>query len=387
MTGARETFSAAFAPDARLRRLTKGLATPFLLYDEKSLTDRAQALLSAFSWNDGFRQYVPVRDCAHQAILERFLRAGFGAMCTDLAQLKLASSAGFSGEKLLFSPLAPDAAAFDLAMALDAVWAVDGAYVLPPRAPKRVLLSYHPTGKLISDGKTLVNFSRVKYGMEKTELIDMARRFRAFGSESIGLILFARENCLEQAYYPAVAQALFRLAAELKQTADITIDACNLAGGFGVSDSPAFASPDLALASSQIRALHEQMLSPCGLSSMHLQTALSRFLLTGSAALVTQVIAVRERDMPVLFVDAAFSPAARLPYHRIDALDPRAKRDLKLYCLVGCEQTLLCAFDAHCVLPLQKPGCRLLIHMAGADAGVQNAASYLLRADGTIVPL
>lgn len=387
MTDAQATANDAFVPDARLRRLTKGLATPFLLYDEKSLTERAQALLSAFSWNEGFCQYVPVQSCPYRTLLQLFAQRGFGALCTDLSQLTLAQSAGFAGETLLFSPLAPDREAFELAMALDAVWAVDGQYVLPPRAPKRVLLSYHPEGRLQSNGRTLVNFSRVKYGMTKDELLLMARRFQSFGSESIGLVLFARENCLEQGYYPAVARELFSLAVDLKQKHGITVDTCNLAGGFGVSDSFDFASPDLALAAAQIESLTAQLLAPAGLSHMKLQTMLRRFLLFDSAALVTRVLAVREREEPVLFLDAAFSPESRLLRHRVDALETGAKRALTRYCLVGCERSLHCAFDAHCVLPAQTAGDRLLFHGAGADAGIKNAGAYLLRQDGSLVPL
>lgn len=381
----RQPDAGAFLPDARLQRLTRALPTPLYLYDEKSLRANAQALFTSFSWNCGFGQYLPLRRCKNRTLLDLLRQAGCGAMCTDLAQLQLAAACGFRGEALIYAPLVHHEQAEALAFELEAMWAVDGEYVLPPRAPKRVLLRYNPGGRLRAAGQTLANFDRIKYGMRAPELVDMARRFAVQDTESIGLMLSACDNCLDAAYYPAVARALFMLAIQLRDETGIAVDVCNLSGGFGVSSRAEFASPAIDMAAEQIRALHDELLVPAGLERMRLQTALDRYLLTSAGALIAGVTAVRERALPTYFLDAVFEQSMLAgKYHPIAKLGKQTGRELALCCVVGCQDALRGGLGDSCVLPRLRPGDRLVMRMAGMDEIPDGTAVYLLRADGTL---
>ncbi len=375
----------ALLPDAKLHRLTRALATPMYLYDEKSLLANAQALFTSFAWNGGFRQFLPLRRCNNPALLRLLRQAGCGAMCTDFAQLQLAAACGFCAEDLLYAPLVHHPQAEALAFQLEATWAVDGEYVLPPRAPKRVLLRYNPGGKLRADGRTLANFDRIKYGMREAELFDMARRFAAQDTESIGLMLCACDNCLDAAYYPAVARTLFTFAMQLRDKTGITVDTCNLSGGFGVSSRAEFASPAIETAAEQVHALYEQLLVPVGFAQMRLQTALDRYLLTDAGALIASVTAVRERELPTYFLDAVFEQSMLAGmHHPIAKLGRQSGRELTLCCVAGCQESLRGGLGDSCVLPQLRPGDRLVMRMAGVDEIPDSTPVYLLRADGSL---
>lgn len=383
--GQKKAVASASLPDAQLHRLTRALATPLYLYDEKSLLANAQALFTSFSWNCGFRQYLPLRRCKNPALLTLLRRKGCGALCTDHAQLQLAASCGFGAEALIYAPLVHHEQAEVLAYQLEATWAIDGEYVLPPRAPKRVLLRYHPGGKLRAEGRTLANFDRIKYGMREIELFDMARRFAAQDTESIGLMLSACDNCLDAAYYPAVAKALFTLAVRLREETGIAADVCNLAGGFGVSSRAEFASPAIDAAAEQIRALYEALLVPAGFAQMQIQTALDRYLLTDAGVLIASVTAARERELPVYFLDAVFEQSMLAgKHHPLTKLGRQTGRELALCCVTGCQDSLRGGLGDACVLPRLRPGDRIAARMAGMDEIPDTTPIYLLRADGSL---
>lgn len=382
-----EQTSAPFLPPAQLRRLTRALDTPFYLYDEKSLLANAQALFTSFSWNPGFREYMPLRRCKNPALLRLLRGAGCGALCTDLAQLQLAEACGFSGEQLLYAPLRRHDAAGALAFRLDATWVLDGVYVLPPLPPERVILRWNPGGKLRADGRTLANFDRIKSGMRDQEILDMVCRFAAQNT-SIGLMLSACGNCLDPGYYPAVAEALFTMAVKIREQSGVMISSCNLSGGFGVSSRPGYASPELKTAAENIHALFDAVLVPAGLGGVQLQTALDRYLLCSAGVLVTSVMALREREMPTCIVDAAFEQSVLLGnYHPISALACRPKSEPGLFCVAGCQDVLRGGLGEGCVLPQLRPGDRLLVHMAGFDEIPGDTPVYLLRATGALEPV
>lgn len=375
----------AFCSDTQLRRLTQGIATPLYLYDEKSLLTNAQALFASFSWNPGFREFVPLRRCRNPALLRILYAAGCGAMCSDLAQLQLAEQCNFSGERLLYAPAVHHPQAEALAWQLDATWVIDGEYILPPKPPKRVILRYNPGGKLRAGGKTLANFDRVKFGMRDDELLHMVRCFAAQDTESIGVMLSACENSLDPAYYPAVAQMLFMLCVQVREQLGIRLHVCNLGGGFGVSGRTEYASPEIETAAEKIRTLYDEILSPAGLEDVHMQTTLDRYLLANAAVLVSGVLAVRERELPTCFIDAVFEQSMLSGNrHPVSSLTARKNTELALYCVVGCQDSLRGGLGEGCVLPKTRAGDRLVIHTAGLDEIPISTPVYLLRLDGTL---
>ncbi len=53
-----------------LENITEQFPTPFHLYDEKGIREKARALNAAFSWNKGFKEYFAVKATPTPAILK-----------------------------------------------------------------------------------------------------------------------------------------------------------------------------------------------------------------------------------------------------------------------------------------------------------------------------
>ena len=52
-----------------LEKIVEEFPTPFHLYDEKGIREKARAVNEAFSWNKGFREYFAVKATPTPAIL------------------------------------------------------------------------------------------------------------------------------------------------------------------------------------------------------------------------------------------------------------------------------------------------------------------------------
>ncbi len=50
-----------FISKEALETITNQFPTPFHLYDEKGIREKARALNAAFSWNKGFKEYFAVK--------------------------------------------------------------------------------------------------------------------------------------------------------------------------------------------------------------------------------------------------------------------------------------------------------------------------------------
>ena len=63
-----------------LETIVAEFPTPFHLYDEKGIREKARAVNQAFSWNEGFKEYFAVKATPTPAILKR-LWCGLFQLC------------------------------------------------------------------------------------------------------------------------------------------------------------------------------------------------------------------------------------------------------------------------------------------------------------------
>ena len=59
-----------FVTASQLDKITTEYPTPFHLYDEKGIREKARAVNQAFSWNPGFKEYFAVKATPTPAILK-----------------------------------------------------------------------------------------------------------------------------------------------------------------------------------------------------------------------------------------------------------------------------------------------------------------------------
>lgn len=81
----------------KIKEITAEHPTPFHIYDEAGIRKNARALLDAFSWNKGFKEYFAVKATPTPGILQILKEEGCGVDCSSYTELMLAEACGFSG--------------------------------------------------------------------------------------------------------------------------------------------------------------------------------------------------------------------------------------------------------------------------------------------------
>lgn len=392
---------ALFLTPRKLSSFAKQQTAPFYLYDEAGIRVTAKALLGAFGAFPGFRQYFPVALNPNPTILRLLHEVGYGVLCENEAQLRLAVDCGFAGERILFAPMVFLPAAEALATELDCTFVLDGPHALPHRAPKRVILSLRSAQKLRLDDGTTVSFDNLKTGMPEAELLRLAQRLQFGGTQSIGLILHACRNDLRASYYPTIARELFTCAAHLREQTGIVPDCCDLADGLGVAyhRNTADREPALAAIAERILALREELLLPAGLGDMRLELAAGRGVLAKHGIFAARVVAVKPLKNALILLDAAaqqFPDASPLTtYHHVSLCGKNEIRGRILCDVAGCQMDLRGLFAARRLLPPAEPGDLLIFHDAGAggraqsvpDTGFAPCDEFLLTVKGEIVQI
>ena len=129
--------------------------TPFHLYDEQGIRDRARRLKAAFSWCPDFREYFAVKALPNPAVLRILGEEGCGLDCSSATELMLAERCGFRGDAIMFSANAMPPEEFDQARALDAYINLDDLsdidlLLAHGGIPETVCLRFNPGGDLRS---------------------------------------------------------------------------------------------------------------------------------------------------------------------------------------------------------------------------------------------
>ena len=94
-----------FLPDEMIEELSQQEPTPFYLYDAKGIRNTSQKIFEAFSWNDGYRQYFPVKAANFPGILRLILALGQGLLCTTGLEVELARRSGAQANEILYAPI------------------------------------------------------------------------------------------------------------------------------------------------------------------------------------------------------------------------------------------------------------------------------------------
>lgn len=376
-----------FPSGRMLSGLLKELPTPFYLYDERGIRASIRELFDAFSWHSGgFMEYFPVSLAPSAALLKIFLEEGCGVYCDCAEELALARRVGFSDEQIVCS-------AFAGSRGLCVV--LDGIYDLPPEPPAHALLRLNPGGKLLWGERPLVTLDRLRPGMPMQEMLTLASQLQMFGTQRVGLVFQGLCNDIRPEYYPAVAKLLFEAALAVHTKTGHLPESCCLGDGIGVPADPGEAPPSLSACGQTIESLFRALPDGCGFERMRLSAALGRRLLAQHAVFLTRVRTVKERRSPILVTDAAsrqlpgctqIGCRRHISLHTKGAPEPSMRYD------VSVSQTEPYGYLAEgCLLPPVKAGDVLIVHRVGCirtvEAQFSLCPSYLLREDGSVVPL
>ncbi len=396
-----------FVSKDQLVAIAERYPTPFHLYDEAGIRRNVEAVLSAFSWNPGFREYFAVKANPNPSLIKILLEYGCGCDCSSYTELMIADALGVSGEKIMFSSNDTPAADFRLARELDAVVNFDDISHIPffeeaaGPVPAVASCRFNPGGLFRLANGIMDNPGDSKYGMTEEQLFEAYRMLVARGCKTLGLHAFLASNTHGNDYYPALARILFRLAVRLHEETGAHVGFVNLSGGVGIPYRPDEEPCDIQAIGEGVRRAFEEVLVPAGMEDVAIYAEMGRFMMGPYGCLVTRAVHEKRIYKNYLGVDASavdlIRPALYGAYQHITVMgqaggpDKSAAPATCTYDVTGnlCENNDKFAIDRD--LPEVERGDLLVIHDTGAHGhamgynynGRMRSAEVLLREDGS----
>lgn len=391
-----------FITKDQLDKITAEFPTPFHLYDEHGIREKARALNTAFSWNKGFKEFFAVKATPTPAILKILQEEGCGADCASYVELILANKCGFDKSEIMFSSNDTPAEEFLLAKKLGATINIDAynhieflSTLAGFEFPETMSLRYNPGGVFTMGTKIMDNPEESKFGMTKAQLIQGIRDLQKLGVKKFGMHSFLASNTVTNEYYPKLAQLLFELALEIREKTGVSLDFINLSGGIGVNYRPDEAPNDIAVIGEGVHRVYDEVLTANGLGEVKIYTELGRFMLAPHGLLVTRVLHRKQTYRTYIGVDASavnlMRPAFYDAYHHITVIGKEEDKVKEIVDVTGslCENND--KFARQRELPVIDEGDLLVIHDTGAHGfsmGYQynaklRSAELLLQKDGS----
>lgn len=384
----------------KVLEIKKTYDTPFYLYDEKGIVDNAKRVISAFSWNNGYKEYFAVKATPNPEILKILRAQGCGVDCSSLTELMMVEKLGFKGDEIMFSSNETRGEEYVLARKLDAIINLDDITHIDylkevASVPRKICLRYNPGGDFKIGTFIMGNPADAKYGLTKPQMFEAVKRLMSLGVEEFGVHAFLASNTLGNEYYPELARVIFELIVELHDSTGANFTFANLSGGIGVAYREDQQDNDVAIIGDGVRRVYDETLKKHGIE-LKIFTELGRFMLAPYGALITTAIHEKHIYKEYIGVDACAAnlmrPAIYGAYHHISVLGKENAPRTEVYDVVGslCENSDKFAIDRP--LPKIERGDVLFIHDAGAHGfsmgynynGKLRSAELLLREDGSV---
>ncbi|MFM0622321.1 diaminopimelate decarboxylase [Streptococcus suis] len=380
-----------------LETITEQFPTPFHLYDEKGIREKARALNAAFSWNKGFKEYFAVKATPTPAILKILQEEGCGVDCATDVEVLMSEKLGF--KDIMFTSNDTQAQEFVYARKVEATINLDAYEHIEflknvAGIPETVCLRYNPGGVFSLGTDIMDHPEESKFGMTKEQLMKGYKELKELGVKEFGIHAFLASNTVTNDYYPVLARQLFELALEIREETGVTLDFINLSGGIGVNYRPEQEPNDIAVIGEGVRKVYEEILTPAGMGHIKIFTELGRFMLAPHGHLITKVLHRKETYRTYIGVDASAAnlmrPAFYGAYHHITNIT-RPDAPIEVVDVAGslCENNDKFAVNRE--LPRAEVGDTLVIHDSGAHGfsmgynynGRLRSSEILLQEDGT----
>ncbi|HEL1606341.1 TPA: diaminopimelate decarboxylase [Streptococcus suis] len=380
-----------------LDTITEQFPTPFHLYDEKGIREKARALNAAFAWNKGFKEYFAVKATPTPAILKILQEEGCGVDCATDVEVLMSEKLGF--KDIMFTSNDTQAQEFVYARKVGATINLDAYEHIEflknvAGIPETVCLRYNPGGVFSLGTDIMDHPEESKFGMTKEQLMKGYKELKELGVKEFGIHAFLASNTVTNDYYPVLAHQLFELALEIREETGVTLDFINLSGGIGVNYRPEQEPNDIAVIGEGVRKVYEEILTPAGMGHVKIFTELGRFMLAPHGHLITKVLHRKETYRTYIGVDASAAnlmrPAFYGAYHHITNIT-RPNAPIEVVDVAGslCENNDKFAVNRE--LPRAEVGDTLVIHDSGAHGfsmgynynGRLRSSEILLQEDGT----
>lgn len=350
--------------------------TPFHVYDEKGIRQKARDVREAFAWNPGFREYFAVKATPNPFLIKILQEYGCGTDCSSLSELMLSDAIGLKGHEIMFTSNDTPAEEFRYAAQIGAIINFDDISHIDfyerevGPLPDTVCCRYNPGGIYELANGIMDNPGDSKYGMTHAQIIEAYRILKEKGVKHFGIHAFLCSNTVTNDYYPTLARTLFTLVAEISKELGIRFDFINLSGGVGIPYSPDQTPNDIMAIGQGVHRVYDEVLVPAGMDQIAIYTEMGRFMMGPHGGLVTRAIHAKHTYKNYIGVDACAAnlmrPAMYGAYHHITVLGKENAPLTEVYDVTGalCENNDKFAIDRK--LPAIENGDLLFIHDTGA---------------------
>lgn len=380
-------------------QLAKTWPTPFYLYDERGIRETMRALLGAFAWNKGFKEYFAVKATPNPIILDILRQEGAGADCSSLAELVLAERVGIHSGNIMFTSNNTPAVEFQKARELGAILNLDDLghlSFLERHAGLPDILSFRFNPGATKQGNVIIGQpEEAKFGLTREQLFAGYCLAQQKGIGRFGLHTMVASNELDEAYFVETAVILFNLIVELSQTLGIIFEFVNLGGGIGIPYRPEETAVNLPQLGEAIRQRYQQIIIANGLPPLKIFLECGRVVTGPHGYLITAVRHLKESYKRFAGLDASMAdlmrPGMYGAYHHVSVLG-KGRANSPVYDLVGslCENND--KFAVNRPLPELEVDDLLVIHDVGAHGramgfnynGKLRCGELLWREDGTV---
>ena len=293
-------------PDEVFVNAAKQFPTPFHLYDEQGIRERARLLNRAFAWCGDFREYFAVKALPNPEVLRILREEGCGLDCSSATELTLAKVCGFRGGEIILSANAMPPEEFAQARELGAYINLDDISDIDLLAenggiPETVCLRYNPGGQYSIGNTIMGNPGEAKYGMTREQLGEALDRLKSAGVTAFGLHAFLSSNTTDESYYPALAKSLFALGRELSEEKGIRFAFADLSGGIGIPYRPEEPPTDILAVGEGVRKAYDEIFPEGGVG---IKTELGRWMTGPVGWLVTRAVHEKKIYRDYIGVDA-----------------------------------------------------------------------------------
>jgi diaminopimelate decarboxylase len=384
-------------PEAKIRETVKEYGTPFHIYDQRTIVDRLNSLISSFAWAD-FKEYFAIKANPNPHILKIMKENSCGVDAATVSEIKLAEAAGFSGEEIMFTSNLTTIDAYQYAVDRGCIinidWAAD-IYELFENdlIPDNICFRLNPgsiENEIMGDSK------ESKFGSTAEQIKEAVSFLSEQGIDSIGLHTMVVSNENDPKIFGEYTEMLFNFARKIIDEFGVDIDFINIGGGIGIPYYPG-ESVDVDAIAGAVNESYDKVLKANGLQPKIFMES-GRYITGESGYLVARVIKEKESYKKYLGVDASMSdlmrPAMYRSYHHLTNLDAEARGENEQveYDVIGslCENNDKFAIDRK--LPESKVGDLLVIHDTGAHGhamgfnynGMLRNGEFLYTTDGEV---
>jgi diaminopimelate decarboxylase len=348
--------------------------TPFVLYYEDGIRQRARDLSRVFAWNEGFQQYFAVKATPNPHIVALMAEEGSGADCSSVAELITCERLGITGHDVMFTSNNTTLEEFATAARLGAIINLDTPHHIDQlqqleSLPEMVSFRFNPGPE--RQGNVIIGDPKeAKFGCTREQIFEGYARCAKLGITRFGLHAMVVSNELNVDALLQTAEMLFDLAIQIHEKTGVAVESINLGGGIGVAYRPEQQEIDLDEFGQGVKALYDAKLVPAGLAPVRLMMENGRAMTGPYGFLVSKVINQKTSYKNYVGVDACMSnlmrPGMYGAYHHISVLGKEHAAADQTVDVVGslCENNDKFAIDRP--LPNTEVGDIVVIHDAGA---------------------